>query len=142
MEEEPGQEARRKEEEDRAWWSDYQASTKLKRKWARGGDSEEDFDDILGDLDSIVQTTEEREEVKVKEDNDSQADTADISRQSSTSGYLTDTVSQEIKGKETFIKNKPSIRDYRLVDQSVLSQFNVAINLFALLVTLSFRRLF
>ena len=89
---------------------------------ARGGDSEEDFDDILGDLDSIVQTTEERVKVEVKEDNDSQADTADISRQSSTSGYLTDTVSQEIKGKETFIKNKPSIRDYGLVDQSVLSQ--------------------
>ena len=122
MEENPSQDARRKEEEDRAWWSDYQASTKLKRKWARGGDSEEDFDDILGDLDSIVQTTEDREEVKVKEDNDSQAVPADISRQSSTSGYLTDTVSQEIKGKETFLKNKPSMRDYGLLSQLLINQ--------------------
>ena len=91
MEENPSQDARRKEEEDRAWWSDYQASTKLKRKWARGRDSEEDFDDILGDLDSIVQKTEE--------DSESPVVPADISRQSSTSGYLTDPVTPEIKGK-------------------------------------------
>ena len=36
MEEDSDQEARRKEEEDRAWWSDYQASTKLKRKESTG----------------------------------------------------------------------------------------------------------
>ena len=63
MEENPSQDARRKEEEDRAWWSDYQASTKLKRKWVRRGDSDEDFDDILGDLDNIVQKTEEVREM-------------------------------------------------------------------------------
>ena len=92
MEEDAGQEARRKEEEDRAWWSDYQASTKLKRKWVTRGDSDEDFDDILGDLDNIVQKTEEGTEVK-------EVVSADISRQSSTSGYLTDTFTPEIKGK-------------------------------------------
>ena len=44
-----------KEEEDKAWWSDYQASTKLRRKWAKEKKSDpDDFDDILGDLDDIV----------------------------------------------------------------------------------------
>ena len=95
MEEDSAQEARRKEEEDRAWWSDYQASTRLKRKWIRREDSEEDFDDLLGDLDNIVQKTEEGTEVK-------EVVSADISRQSSTSGYLTDTFTPEIKGKEIF----------------------------------------
>ena len=98
MEEDSGQEARRKEEEDRAWWSDYQASTRLKRKFVRRGDSEEDFDDLLGDLDNIVQKTEEG--VEVEEDHESQVVPADISRQSSTSGYLSDTFTPEIKGKD------------------------------------------
>ena len=89
-----------KEEEDRAWWSDYQASTKLKRKWVKREDSDEDFDDLLGDLDNIAQKSEEGVEVEVKEDNESQVGPADISRQSSTSGYLTDTFTPEIKGKD------------------------------------------
>ena len=102
MEDDSDQEARMKEEEDRAWWSDYQASTKLKRKWVRREDSDEDFDDLLGDLDNIAQKSEERVEVKEKEkeDNESQTVAGDISRQSSTSGYLTDTFTPEIKGKD------------------------------------------
>ena len=98
MEENPSQDARRKEEEDRAWWSDYQASTKLKRKWVRRGDSDEDFDDILGDLDNIVQKTEEVREMKG--DTDSQIVPADVSIQSSTSGYLTGTYTPQITGED------------------------------------------
>ena len=45
----------KKEEEDKAWWSDYQASTKLRRKWVQQDKSDiDDFDDLLGDLDDIV----------------------------------------------------------------------------------------
>ena len=56
------EEERSKEEEDRAWWSDYQASTKLQRKWVKKEieDSDEDLDDILGDLDDIVKKTDEK----------------------------------------------------------------------------------
>ena len=67
MEENPSQDARRKEEEDRAWWSDYQASTKLHRKWVKVEESDEDFDDILGDLDDIVNNTEVGGTVQIKD---------------------------------------------------------------------------
>ena len=67
MEENPSQDARRKEEEDRAWWSDYQASTKLHRKWIKVEESDEDFDDILGDLDDIVNNTEVGGTVQIKD---------------------------------------------------------------------------
>ena len=59
--------ARSKEEEDRAWWSDYQASTKLHRKWVKVEESDEDFDDILGDLDDIVNNTEVGGTVQIKD---------------------------------------------------------------------------
>lgn len=49
----------KKEEEDKAWWSDYQASTKLRRKWVQQDKSDiDDFDDLLGDLDDIVKRTD------------------------------------------------------------------------------------
>ena len=67
MEENPSQDARRKEEEDRAWWSDYQASTKLHRKWVKVEESDEDCDDILGDLDDIVNNTEVGGTVQIKD---------------------------------------------------------------------------
>ena len=48
-----------KEDSDRAWWSDYQASTKLKRKWTNNDKCDfDDFDDILGDLDDIVKKSD------------------------------------------------------------------------------------
>ena len=52
-----------KEEDDKAWWSDYQASTKLKRKWTKEkkGDRDE-LDDILGDLDDIVNKPDVKKE--------------------------------------------------------------------------------
>ena len=62
-----------KEEEDKAWWSDYQASTKLKRKWVKEEKSAfDDFDDILGDLDDIVS---KGDAVKDKEKLSTQTDT-------------------------------------------------------------------
>ena len=120
MEEDSDEEARRKEEEDRAWWSDYQASTKLKRKWVKRGDSDEDFDDILGDLDNIVQKTEEV--MEMKEENESQVVPADISRQSSTSGYLTDTNTPEIRGKD--YSHSSSQNQFTFI-RTVLQCFNV-----------------
>ena len=62
-----------KEEEDKAWWSDYQASTKLKRKWVKEEKSAfDDFDDILGDLDDIVSKSDA---VKDKEKLSTRTDT-------------------------------------------------------------------
>ena len=66
-EENSGRSVRSKEEEDRAWWSDYQASTKLHRKWVKVEESDEDFDDILGDLDDIVNNTEVGGTVQIKD---------------------------------------------------------------------------
>ena len=81
MEEEIGNDkSSSKEEDDKAWWSDYQASTKLKRKWVKDDKSDyDDFDDILGDLDDIVKKSD-----SVK-DHDSDRN----SRPSSSSGYET-----------------------------------------------------
>ena len=41
-----------KEEEDKAWWSDYQASTKLKRKWVK--EEKSAFDDDMSVVFSIL----------------------------------------------------------------------------------------
>ena len=43
--------------EDNAWWSDYQASTKLKRKW-KEKDETDNLDDLLSDLESISNSTD------------------------------------------------------------------------------------
>merc|ERR1712179_467562 len=54
-----------KEEDDKAWWSDYQASTKLKRKWTKEKKSDlDELDDILGDLDDIVNKPDLKERRK------------------------------------------------------------------------------
>ena len=70
-----------KEEEDNAWWSDYQASTKLRRKLRRQEETDHDnFDDLLGDLD------------RIKDFNPIPSDISPVtnsSRKSSTSGYET-----------------------------------------------------
>ena len=63
-----------KEEDDKAWWSDYQASTKLKRKWNKERKKDDDLDDILGDLDDIVNKTE----VKVKVSKEKKCDSDDL----------------------------------------------------------------
>ena len=88
-----------KEEEDNAWWSDYQASTKLKRKFKNKEESDQDnFDDLLSDLDSI--SLEKDEDYKPRPCEFSPVQS--LSRKSSTSGY--DTLSSvcttpEFKGK-------------------------------------------
>ena len=43
-----------KADQDQAWWSDYQASTKLRRKNPTVSDNCDILDDLLGDLDEIV----------------------------------------------------------------------------------------
>ena len=64
-----------KEEDDKAWWSDYQASTKLKRKWNKQKKSDlDDLDDILGDLDDIVN----KPDVKVKVSKEKKCDSDDL----------------------------------------------------------------
>ena len=64
-----------KEEDDKAWWSDYQASTKLKRKWNKEKKNDhDDLDDILGDLDDIVN----KPEVKVKVSKEKKCDSDDL----------------------------------------------------------------
>ena len=64
-----------KEEDDKAWWSDYQASTKLKRKWnTQKKKDNDDLDDILGDLEDIVN----KPDVKVKVSKEKQCDSDDI----------------------------------------------------------------
>ena len=64
-----------KEEDDKAWWSDYQASTKLKRKWKKEKKNDhDDLDDILGDLDDIVN----KPEVKVKVCKEKKCDSDDL----------------------------------------------------------------
>eukprot|EP00092_Neocalanus_flemingeri_P032730 GFUD01035600.1.p1 GENE.GFUD01035600.1~~GFUD01035600.1.p1 ORF type:complete len:3081 (-),score=832.05 GFUD01035600.1:233-9475(-) len=77
-----------KEEEDNAWWSDYQASTKLKRKFKNREESDvENFDDLLGDLDNISQETDTEQYSKPGPYEFSPV--RDSSRKSSTSGYDT-----------------------------------------------------
>ena len=64
-----------KEEDDKAWWSDYQASTKLKRKWNKQKKSDhDDLDDILGDLDDIVN----KPDVKAKVSKEKKCDSDDL----------------------------------------------------------------
>ena len=100
-----------KEEEDNAWWSDYQASTKLKRKWKNKEENELDnFDDLLGDLDSIVQETDTEKDFKSRPCEFSPVQNS--SRKSSTSGY--DTLSSvcttpEFKGKSNGRQEKSHI---------------------------------
>ena len=43
-----------KADQDQAWWSDYQASTKLRRKNPNVSDNCDILDGLLGDLDEIV----------------------------------------------------------------------------------------
>lgn len=72
-----------KEEEDNAWWSDYQASTKLKRKWKTKDNEQDNLDDLLSDLDTISQAKE------IKPGHSESSLFRSNSRQSSTSGYDT-----------------------------------------------------
>ena len=68
-----------KEEDDKAWWSDYQASTKLKRKWNKQKKSDhDDLDDILGDLDDIVNKPDVKAKVSKEKKCDSDDDIDDI----------------------------------------------------------------
>ena len=81
-----------KEDSDKAWWSDYQASTKLKRKWIKEEKNDlDDFDDILGDLDDIVKRSDEPVKRELE--------------QKSTSDYCTQSISSDassvIKGKNS-----------------------------------------
>ena len=70
-------------EENSAWWSDYQASTKLRRKLRTSQhfeDFDDNFDDLLGDLDNIGRTGDTTENASRKTKTES----------SSTSGYDTE----------------------------------------------------
>ena len=73
----------RRSEENSAWWSDYQASTKLRRKLRTSQhfeDFDDNFDDLLGDLDNIGRTGDTTENASRKTKTES----------SSTSGYDTE----------------------------------------------------
>ena len=65
-----------KADENTAWWSDYQASTKLRRKFQKT-DFEDNFDDLLGDLD-------------LGDDEDTKKQEVTVPASSSTSGYDTE----------------------------------------------------
>ena len=88
-----GGEMSSKEEEDNAWWSDYQASTKLKRKFKKEEQSDQDnFDDLLSDLGSISRLCDA-------------SPVGSSSRKSSTSGYETLSsvcTTPECRGKQTW----------------------------------------
>ena len=72
----------RKEEDDKAWWSDYQASTKLRRKLIKT--DLDDFDDILGDLDDIVKRTD----IKAEDSRGIQSQTSATTEESQSANIL------------------------------------------------------
>ena len=81
-------------EENSAWWSDYQASTKLRRKLRTSQHFEEldNFDDLLGDLTSISRTGETIKNEKPVADSSSETieNGKTVADSSSTSGYNTE----------------------------------------------------